>query len=92
MLSLVDCLAMCALSEDEILAIAEHEHLPEIAALELGDDLMHHIGGIARICGMIRDDIEAARLRGDLAHAARLKLTLRHFLERQAANPEARTS
>lgn len=94
MLSLCDCLAMCALSEDEILAIAEHEHLPEMAALELGDDLMHHPGGIARICAMIRDDVLAARERGDLLHAAQLKMTLKRFLERQAAaaGPEARTS
>jgi hypothetical protein len=31
MISLADCLAMCGLSEDEVLAIAEHEHIPEIA-------------------------------------------------------------
>ena len=29
MIALADCLAMCGLSEDEVLAIAEHEHIPE---------------------------------------------------------------
>ena len=41
MLSLEDCLALCELSEDEVLAIAHHEHLPEIAAAELGNYLCH---------------------------------------------------
>ena len=42
MLSLEDCLALCELSEDEVLAIAHHEHLPEIAAAELGNYLVPH--------------------------------------------------
>jgi hypothetical protein len=37
MIALADCLAMCGLSEDEVLAIAEHEHIPEIAAAALAD-------------------------------------------------------
>jgi hypothetical protein len=39
MLGLEDCLALCELSEDEVLVIAHHEHLPEIAAAELGNYL-----------------------------------------------------
>jgi hypothetical protein len=35
MIALADCLAMCGLSEDEVLSIAEHEHIPEIAAAAL---------------------------------------------------------
>ena len=41
MLTYEDCLGLCDLSEDEIRAIAEHEHLAEIAALELGQYLIH---------------------------------------------------
>ncbi len=40
MLSLQDCLDMCELSEDEVLAIAHHEHLPEITAAALGHCLV----------------------------------------------------
>lgn len=36
MLRLEDCLALCDLSEAEVLAIAHHEGLPEMAAVELG--------------------------------------------------------
>ena len=40
MLTSEDCLAFCALSEEEIDAIAEHEHLGETVALELGSYLI----------------------------------------------------
>src|SRR5437899_712455 len=36
MLTLMDCLALCELSREEVEAIAEHEHTPEIIAAELG--------------------------------------------------------
>jgi len=36
MLTREDCLALCELSEDEVAAIAEHEHVPEIVAMEMG--------------------------------------------------------
>jgi hypothetical protein len=32
MLTLEDCVAFCGLTEEEVLAVAEHEHMPEIAA------------------------------------------------------------
>ena len=40
MLSLQDCLDMCELSEDEVLAIAHQERLPEITAAALGHCLV----------------------------------------------------
>ena len=40
MLSLQDCLDMCELSEDEVLAIAHQEHLPEITAAALAHFLV----------------------------------------------------
>ena len=36
MITIEDCIAMCGLTQDEVLAIAEHEHIPEIAAAALG--------------------------------------------------------
>lgn len=36
MLSYQDCLAFCGLEEEEIAAIAQHEHIPIIVAAELG--------------------------------------------------------
>ena len=85
MLTFEDCLALCELSEDEIDAIAEHEQLSETVAVELGSYLMQGPDGQLLIQRMIIDDIQAARRRGDVAHAAQLKQTLRRFIESHAA-------
>ena len=39
MISLEDCIGLCGLDESEVLAIAEHEHIPEIAAAALASYL-----------------------------------------------------
>ena len=81
MLSLEDCLALCELTEDEVLAIAHHEHIPEIAAAELGNYLVHTPEGERRIKSIIRDDIVEARAAGDRSRELALKLVLRNFVE-----------
>ncbi len=81
MLTLQDCIELSELTEDEILAIAEHEHVPEMVALELGNYLVHSESGERRIKRMIADDIKDARTRGDLKHAATLRMALKHFVE-----------
>jgi hypothetical protein len=82
MLCLEDCLALCELTEEEVLAIAHHEHLPEIAAAELGDYLVHTPDGEMRIKAIIRDDIAEARARRDRMRELGLKLLLRNFVLR----------
>jgi hypothetical protein len=81
MLTLEDCIALSELTEAEIAAIAEHEHLPAVVAAELGNYLVHDAGGCPTIRRMILDDIEAAVGRGDTTHALALKLVLRRFVE-----------
>jgi hypothetical protein len=90
MLTFDDCLALCELTEEEVDAIAEHEHLPEILALELGSYLVKGSDGQLLIQHMIFDDIQAAHRRGDVLHAARLKRTLRQFIEEQHAKAPPR--
>ena len=80
MLSIEDCIALSSLSEDEIAAIAEHEHLPLIVAAELGNYLVQTADGSRYIKRMIRDDIKAAHMRDDPVHELALKLVLRHYL------------
>jgi hypothetical protein len=80
MLSLEDCLALCELSEDEVLAIAQHEHIPEMAAVQLGNYLVHTSEGEMRIKSIIRDDLDEARATGDRARELALKLLLRNFV------------
>jgi hypothetical protein len=81
MLTFEDCLALCELTEAEVAAIAEHEHLPQLPAVELAGYLMTGQDGQLLVQHMIVDDIRAAQRRGDLMHAARLKQTLRHLIE-----------
>jgi hypothetical protein len=81
MLTLEDCIALSGLTREEVDAIAEHEHLPETIATELGFYLLHLPDGRQAIKAMIRDDIEHARLHADYRHSAKLKLVLRHFIE-----------
>ena len=80
MLTLEDCLALCELSEDEVLAIAQHEHIPELAAAELGNYLVHRPDGEACIKAMILDDIAAAASGGERNRALALKLVLSNFI------------
>ena len=63
MLSYIDCVALCGLTEEEIAAIAEHEHIPAIVAVELGSYLIHTPDGVPMLKRMILDDIQAARSR-----------------------------
>lgn len=81
MLTFEDCLGLSDLTEDEILAIAEHEHIPELAALEMGNYLLRTPGGERQLKRIILDDIAAARRAGDIPHAATLKLVLRHYCQ-----------
>jgi hypothetical protein len=81
MLTLQDCIELSELNEDEILAIAEHENIPEMAALEMGHYLTQTPEGENRIRRMILDDIQTARDHGNLRHVATLKLALKHFIE-----------
>jgi hypothetical protein len=80
MLRLEDCVALCGLSEDEVLAIAEHEHIPEIAAAELGHYLVRSSEGEMCIKSIIRDDLAHARARGDRQRELSLLLMLHNFI------------
>ena len=40
MISLEDCIGLCGLTEVEVLALAEHEHVPEIVAAALAQHLL----------------------------------------------------
>ena len=75
-----DCVGLCDLSEAEILAIAEHEHLPAIAALELGSYLAHTPDGEQRVKDILRDHLAAASSSGDQQRTLALKSVLRDYI------------
>jgi hypothetical protein len=87
MLSWEDCVALCDLSEEEIRAIAMHEHIPLMAATALGAYLVHTPHGAPRVSRMIIDDIKAARACGDRDEELKLKAVLRHFIEQHRPAP-----
>lgn len=80
MLTYEDCVGLSELTEGEIEAIAEHEHIPEMAALEMGNYLVHTAAGERRLKAIIADDIAAARVSGDRQHAVVLRTVLKNFI------------
>lgn len=85
-LQMEDCVAFCGLTEEEVRALAEHEHMPVMAATALAEHLLGQEHGAEKIRDMIVDDIRQALSRNDHTHADELRMTLRRFLE---GHPEA---
>ena len=79
MLSLQECIDFSDLSEDEIEAIAEHEHVPEIVAAEIGATLLQTTNGVCLIKLYLLENIEQARHRGHFDKANRLEELYRRF-------------
>jgi DNA repair protein RadC len=86
MITLEDCIGLSGLTEEEVLAIAEHEHLPEIAAAALAQYLLSQEHGSDKVRDMIVDDIQQAQRSGDKQHVLTLLHVLHHFLK---THPEA---
>lgn len=86
-ISLEDCIALSGLTEEEILAFAERDHIPESVAIGLARYMADAPGGFSAIGEMIIDDIRAAQARGDRTHVKELLHVLHHFL---TSHPEAR--
>ncbi|MBV7394144.1 hypothetical protein [Mameliella sediminis] len=86
MITLDDIEDMTCLTRDEIEAVAEHDHLPEVNASCLAEYLMQQHHGAAKVQQMICEDIREALHRGDKEHAKDLYGVLHHFLKE---HPEA---
>lgn len=81
MLSLQDCCDFCALTADEVDAIAEHEHISELSAAGLGSSLLESEEGISEIKRFLREDIANATLHHHPGKAKELNQILAHFKE-----------
>ena len=80
MITIKDCIGLSSLSEAEVDAIAEHEHLPPIVAAELGYCLTCSDRGQHCILWMIEDDIGMARRHGRWAHMSELETVRAAYL------------
>src|SRR6185312_9992633 len=61
MLTLKDCIDLSDLSDAEVAAIAEHEHVPEIVAAEIGCELINTPAGRLVLKRFIRENLVHAR-------------------------------
>lgn len=89
MISLEDCIGLCGLTKEEVLALAEHERIPEVNAAALAQYLLGQPDGCRKVGAMIADDVNWAILRGDRRHADELLTTLAGFVH---SHPEALSS
>ena len=87
MITLQDCIDLCGLDAEEVAAISEHEHVPEIAATALASYLLNQPHGTEAIRTIIIDDIHKALDDGRVKHAAELFRALQRFLRH---HPEGR--
>lgn len=85
MLSLVDIIDMCECTEEEIQAIAMHEHVPDAIASEMAAYLINREDGVPMIRKFIVEDIEHAREMGNQQQVEKLNGVLKHFI---ANHPE----
>ncbi|MGF1526505.1 MAG: hypothetical protein ACFCBW_06915 [Candidatus Competibacterales bacterium] len=86
MVTLEECLVMCDLDEITVEAIAAHEHLTLIAALELGQCLLSNPVGVECLRQVLQDEIERARIHNHVHQAIPLRDALAHL---DAAFPQA---
>jgi hypothetical protein len=81
MLNLRDCLDMADVTEKEIAAIARHEHIPLIVALELGHYLLGTPEGAKQVRQFIVDDIDDAQRRHNCHDCETFSRSLARYLE-----------
>lgn len=81
MISLVDICGLSGLDLDQIEAIGEHEHIPDVAAAALASYLLRSPHGLEAVRTMIVDDIRSALTQGKKRHAQELIMALRHLYE-----------
>jgi hypothetical protein len=79
MLTLDECISMSDLTDVEIAVIAEHEHVPEIVAVELGHGLLKTPKGVFILKCYISDVLEQAKLAGKRDKVKRLDRLLTRF-------------
>ncbi|MBU2966451.1 hypothetical protein Q4508_03870 [Amphritea sp. 2_MG-2023] len=79
MLTYEECLHLSDLTEDEVEAIAEHEHTDPIIAMAMGHYLCCHKGE-SKVKKIILDDIAKAQRKGDKEHERVLRHVLTHFI------------
>ena len=79
-LTVQECVDMSELANEAIRAIAEHEHIPEVVAAELGQELLKATGGIAEIRRILEASLELAVRAGEQDKINDRKRVLERFI------------
>ena len=82
MLTLRDCIDFSDLTEEEVLAIAECEHIPLVTALEEGECMVHSKHGREQLAVMIKGQAELCERMGNKVHAEQLNQVYDTFMRR----------
>lgn len=80
MLSFVDCRDICDLTEEEIHAIEEAEHLPPVEACARGNSLSHSPEGCRQVIKYMYESIERAEKNEDGEQSELLHKDLQRFV------------
>jgi hypothetical protein len=87
MLTFQDCIDLAGVTDAEIEAIAKHERIPAMIALELGDHMLHTQEGAVRLRDFIVENLLRAQGRNNCTDCAKLGWLLARYLE---AHPDSR--
>ncbi|WP_428927790.1 hypothetical protein [Marinibacterium sp. SX1] len=78
--SIEDSVEITGLSRDQVVLLGDSRHLADIAAVMMGDYLMHMHRGAEAVCEMICKDMRLALGAGRVDEARVLYATLQDFL------------
>jgi hypothetical protein len=81
MLTLNDCIGFTGLTEEQLEAIAKHEHLPMILAAEMVEDEVDSRAGCHHIETMIAEEVVFETEHGHPERAERYRHGLEEFLK-----------
>jgi hypothetical protein len=87
-----DCLDMLDMTEDEVAAIAHHNHIPMTSAVALSDRLIRQPDGLPKLALMIAEDLSEARAAGKDERIAELEAVLRHFIATHPCSAQTQKS
>lgn len=85
MLTLQECIDFCDLDTDEVQAIAEHEHVPDIVAAEMAATLSQTPKGMHTLRRFIQENLERAAASGNLQRERYLRRVLDEFNRKHPA-------
>jgi hypothetical protein len=88
MLTLNDCIGFSGLTEEQLEAVAKHEHLPMVLAAELVEDEVDSPEGCLHIESMIADEVVFEIEHGHPEQAERYRHGLAEFINTHPHAPE----